>query len=222
MKKSVITGALAAAVTVGLVAAPKAEASSAKYTIKQYRTVKKYKHGMKATFSYQLPQLKGNSAAVKKINKDLKKSYSTEKKNSKTVFYWAKHFSKQDSTVFFNETFHDTNTASMTYNKNNIISFKNFNFWYAGGAGETTFGGWTYSLQTGKKLNIYHVARGSHASVKKKLIKGAKKLGADGFLLSESYLMGYGFFLKSGKVYVYPRVSSAASDKFFTLPARYK
>ncbi len=52
-------------------AAPKAEASSAKYTIKQYRTVKKYKHGIKATSSYQLPQLKGNSAAIKKINKDI-------------------------------------------------------------------------------------------------------------------------------------------------------
>ena len=218
MKKIVMAGALAAAVTVGLVAAPKAEASSAKYTIKQYRTVKKYKHGMKATFSYQLPQLKGNSAAVKKINKDLKKSYSAEKKNSKTVFYWA----KRDINEYPKETYHDTNTASATYNKNNIISFKKFNFWYAGGAGETTTSGWTYSLKTGKKLNIYDVARGSHASVKKKLIKGAKKLGADGFWLSESYLKGYGFFLKSGKVYVYPRVSSADSDKFFTLPARYK
>lgn len=74
MKKIVMAGALAAAVTVGLVAAPKAEASSAKYTIIHYRTVKKYKHGMKANFSYQLPQLKGSSAAVKKINKDIKRA----------------------------------------------------------------------------------------------------------------------------------------------------
>ncbi|GHW00006.1 hypothetical protein [Lactobacillus nasalidis] len=41
-------------------------------------------------------------------------------------------------------------------------------------------------------------------------------------MLSESYLKSYGFFLKNGIVYVYPRVSSADSDKFFTLPARYK
>ena len=75
MKKIVMAGALAASVTVGLVAAPKAEASSAKYTINHYRTVKKYKHGMKATFSYQLPQLKGKSAAVKKINKNKNNVY---------------------------------------------------------------------------------------------------------------------------------------------------
>lgn len=59
MKKIVMAGALAAAVTVGLVAAHKAEASSAKYTIKQYRTVKKYKHGMKATFFLPVAATKG-------------------------------------------------------------------------------------------------------------------------------------------------------------------
>lgn len=80
MKKIVMAGALVAAVTVGLVATPKAKASSAKYTIKQYRTVKKYKHGMKATFSYQLPQLKGNSAAIKKINKDIKRALLLRKR----------------------------------------------------------------------------------------------------------------------------------------------
>ncbi|GHV98510.1 hypothetical protein lacNasYZ03_00240 [Lactobacillus nasalidis] len=112
MKKVVIAGTLVAAAAAGLVAAPKAEASSANYTIKQYQTVKKYKHGMKGTFSYQLPQLKGNSAAVKKINKDLMKSFAAEKKNSKTVF----HFAKQDAGEYSNDTYHNTNTASVTYN----------------------------------------------------------------------------------------------------------
>ena len=104
MKKIVMAGALTAAVTVDLVAAPKAEASSAKYTINHYRTVKKYKHGMKATFPYQLPQLKGKSAAVKKINKNL--------------------------------SYYDATTAKITYNKNNVVSFKSEMKWWTGGVAE--------------------------------------------------------------------------------------
>lgn len=218
MKKIVMASALAAAVTVGLVAAPKAEASSAKYTIKQYRTVKKYKHGMKATFSYQLPQLKGNSAAVKKINKDLKKSYSAEKKNSKTVF----HFAKQDAAYFSNQTYFDTTITKATYNKSKVISFRTYKKWWAGGVRRDTLDSLTYSLKTGKKLNIYDVAKGSRASVKRKLVKGAKKLGAESYYFESLDLKDLSFVLKNSKVYVYPQVNGPTMLKSFTLPARYK
>ena len=218
MKKIVMAGALAAAVTVGLVAAPKAEASSAKYTIKQYRTVKKYKHGMKATFSYQLPQLKGNYAAVKKINKDLKKSYSAEKKNSKTVF----HFAKQDAADFSNQTYFDTTTTKATYNKSKVISFRTYKKWWAGGVRRDTLDSLSYSLKTGKKLNVYDVAKGSRASVKRKLVKGAKKLGAESYYFQSLDLKDLSFVLKNSKVYVYPQVNGPTMLKSFTLPARYK
>lgn len=133
MKKIVMAGALAAAVTVGLVAAPKAEASSAKYTINHYRTVKKYKHGMKTTFPYQLWQLKGKSAAVKKINKDIKKSLVSEKKNAKQLFNYAKDGANNG---FKNLSYYDATTTKITYNKNNVVSFKSEMKWWTGGVAE--------------------------------------------------------------------------------------
>ena len=51
-------------------------ASKARYTIRKIQEKKTYKKSS-ATYSYELPQLKGKSAAVKKINKSLK-SYYTE------------------------------------------------------------------------------------------------------------------------------------------------
>lgn len=219
MKKCVITGALVAVAAVSLVAAPKAEASSAKYTIKQYRTVKKYKHGMKATFSYQLPQLKGNSAAIKKINKDIKKSLAAEKKNAKQLFNYAKDGANNG---FKNLSYYDATTAKITYNKNNVVSFKSEMKWWAGGVAEDNIGSWTYSLKSGKKLTVYDVAQGSQASIKKKLVKGAKKFGAGTIYFESTNLKKMNFVLKKGKVYVYPQVYGYNMDKYFTLPSRYK
>ena len=45
-------------------------ASKASYTIKKIQEKKTYKNSS-AIYSYELPQLKGNSAAIKKINKSL-------------------------------------------------------------------------------------------------------------------------------------------------------
>ncbi len=133
MKKIVMAGALATAVTVGLVAAPKAEASSDKYTFNHYRTVKKYKHGMKATFPYQLAQLKGKSAAVKKINKDIKKSLVAEKQNAKQLFNYAKDGANNG---FKNLSYYDATTTKITYNKINVVSFKSEMKWWTGGVAE--------------------------------------------------------------------------------------
>lgn len=219
MKKIVMAGALAAAVTVGLVAAPKAEASSAKYTIKQYRTVKKYKHGMKATFSYQLPQLKGSSAAVKKINKDIKKSLVAEKKNAKQLFNYAKDGANNG---FKNLSYYDATTAKITYNKNGVISFR-YDQALNDGSGTFLIGSWTYSLKTGKKLTVFDVAEGDKSSVCAQLYYGAVDLGADDeYLLRTTHASKMNYTLKGGKVYVYPRIAAAYNSKYFVIPSRYK
>lgn len=218
MKKIVMAGALAAAVTVGLVAAPKAEASSAKYTIIHYRTVKKYKHGMKATFSYQLPQLKGKSAAVKKINKDIKKSLVAEKKNAKQLFNYAKDDANNG---FKNLSYYDATTAKITYNKNGVISFR-YDQALNDGSGTFLIGSWTYSLKTGKKLTVFDVAEGDKSSVCAQLYYGAVDLGADDEYLRTTHASKMNYTLKGGKVYVYPRIAAAYNSKYFTLPSRYK
>ena len=218
MKKIVMAGALAAAVTVGLVAAPKAEASSAKYTIIHYRTVKKYKHGMKATFSYQLPQLKGKSAAVKKINKDIKKSLVAEKKNAKQLFNYAKDDANNG---FKNLSYYDATTAKITYNKNGVISFR-YDQALNDGSGTFLIGSGTYSLNTGKKLTFFDVAEGDKSSVCAQLYYGAVDLGADDEYLRTTHASKMNYTLKGGKVYVYPRIAAAYNSKYFVIPPRYK
>lgn len=114
-KKYVVASALALAMSVGLVTSPKAEASSsAKYYFKQYKTVRKYKHGIKAIFAYKLPQLKGNSAAIKEINKSLRKNYTAELKHKKELFEFVKWYSKH---VGIHETYDDIVKPRATYNK---------------------------------------------------------------------------------------------------------
>ena len=60
-------------------------ATKATYTIKKIQEKKTYKSSS-ATYSYELPQLKGNSTAVKRINQSLKSSYNNDLSLKKTLF----------------------------------------------------------------------------------------------------------------------------------------
>ena len=62
-------------------------ASKATYTIKKITQKKSYKK-VSASYLYELPQLKGSSAAVKKINKSLKKDYQKDQENRESLFDW--------------------------------------------------------------------------------------------------------------------------------------
>lgn len=219
-KKFVVASALALAMSVGLVTSPKAEASSsAKYTIKQYRTVKKYKR-VKGIFSYQLPQLKGKSTVVKKINKSLRKNYTAEQNTKKKVFKFAKWESKHFRSS--HATFDDIVKTRVTYNKNGVISFRYDQALDPAGSGTFLIGSWTYSLKTGKKLTVFDVAKGDKSSVVAQLYYGAVDLGADDEYLRTTYASKMNYTLKSGKVYVYPRIASAYNSKYFVIPSRYK
>lgn len=219
-KKYVVANALALAMSVGLVTSPKAEASSsAKYYFKQYKTVRKYKHGIKAIFAYKLPQLKGNSAAIKKINESLQKNYTAELKHKKDLFEFSKWDSKH---VGSHTTYDDIVKPRATYNKNGVISFRYDQDLNIGGSGTYLIGSWTYSLKTGKKLTVFDVAEGDKSSVGAQLYHGAVDLGADDEYLRTMHASKMNYTLKGGKVYVYPRIISAYNGKYFTIPSRYK
>lgn len=89
---------------------------------------------------------------------------------------------------------------------------------------KNNIGSWTYSLKSGKKLTVYDVAQGAKqvSSIKKKLVKGAKKFGAGNVYFKSTNLKKMNLVLKKGKVYVYPQVYGYNMDKYFTLPSRYK
>lgn len=219
-KKYVVASALALAMSLGLVTSPKAEASSsAKYSIKQYKSTKKYKHGIKAIFIYQLPQISGKTAAVKKINKSLRKAYTSELKRMKEVYKDAKWSEREKLS---HSSYWDKLKAHVTYNKNNVISFRYDQDIHPARSGTYLIGSWTYSLKTGKKLTVFDVAKGDKSSVSAQLYHGAVDLGADDEYLRTTHDSKMNYTLKGGKVYVYPRIASAYNRKYFTIPSRYK
>ncbi|GHV98514.1 hypothetical protein lacNasYZ03_00280 [Lactobacillus nasalidis] len=250
MKKLIVASALAVTMLTGLATSPKVQASSsaksakvsfnAKVSFKQYKINKKYNNGIKANYYFNLPQLKGNSAAIKKINKDLLKKYkSTSYTTSKGIFVYAKNPSK--STNVKNVTFYDITKTSVSYNKNSIISFKVSKNWWAGYQNNKknvpyqAIGGWTYSLKSGKLLSITDTAKGNKASIQKKLNAGMMKYfgvkKSEKNFLYDIYLI---YYLKSGKLYLYPDIIETLNPEFtqhnppiyynshFTIESRYK
>ncbi|WP_229771903.1 hypothetical protein [Lactobacillus porci] len=137
MKKLIVASALALTTLAGLATSPKVQASStiksAKVSFKQYKINKKYKDGLTVKYSYNLPQLKGKSAAIKKINKDLLKKYRETSDPSKSIIpsKSTQGDSKQAGAIK-KVTHYDLTKISVPYNKNGIISFKVDRNWWAG------------------------------------------------------------------------------------------
>lgn len=250
MKKLIVASALALTTLAGLATSPKVQASSttksAKVSFKQYKKNKKYKDGLTVKFSFNLPQLKGKSAAIKKINKDLKKVYS-EKKSSFTGQF-TQGDSKQAGAIK-KVTHYDLTKMSVSYNKNGIISFKADHNWWAGYQDKNkkipyhVIGGLTYSLKNGKRLSITDIAKGSKSSVRKQLLAGATKkfkikkgeyVYYDIVGVLNNHGVPFNYYLKGGKVYLYPDIIEALNYDFthhnppiyynshFTIPSRYK
>lgn len=253
MKKLIVASALAFTTLAGLATSPKVQASSttksAKVSFKQYKINKKYKNGLKAKYYFNLPHLKGKSAAIKKINKDLLKKYkSSSYTTSKGIFRNAKDVSegKLSSGGFFtkNCTYYDITKTSVSYNKNGVVSFKvYYSKWggarggddgsYVGGnkrAYVKMFTGWTYSLKSGKTLGIFDTAKGNKTSIQKKLDDGVTK-----YLGAETGELPLNYYLKNGKLYVYPYFDlfnwnniyakhnpPIYYNSHFTIPSRYK
>lgn len=70
-------------------AAKKTTKKKAVYTMKNYREIHQGGGDTVAKYAYDLPQLKGNTKVVKKINKSLKKGYTQSLKDKKRCFNYA-------------------------------------------------------------------------------------------------------------------------------------
>ena len=104
-------------------------ASKATYTIKKITQKKSYKK-VSASYLYELPQLKGSSAAVKKINKSLKKDYQKDQENRESLFDWF----ESSKNYGYERAFVSHTTCSASYNQNGYISFRYGVNWYVGTA----------------------------------------------------------------------------------------
>lgn len=188
-------------------ASNKTTKTKAVYTIKKYN--KKYsKSGgrVSAQYTYHLPQLKGSSKIVKKINTSLKKGYTMSLKDKKAVFEQARE-ANNSSYYTYNDQYLTTTKCKVTYNKKGYVSFCFLHEWYAGGVHNSWTDGMTYSLKTGKKLNVADVISGNSKTVKNKIIKKyfSKIKSEDEYArkeLDSTKISKFQFYLKNGNVVV--------------------
>lgn len=110
----------------------------------------------------------------------MRKSFTEELSVKKRLYEVAKENSISSEDNF--RKHYDFITASMTYNKNNIISIRQHQTLSPCDYDMISIGGWTFSLKNGKNLNIYDVAKDKHSVVKKKLAAKLNWLGTGFFV----------------------------------------
>lgn len=179
--------------------------TKAVYSMKKYSaTYKESGNKITAVYSYQLPQLSGNSKIVKKINASLKKDYKKSLESKKECFEYAKKNKGLD--LPYSEQYHTKTTCKLVYNGKGYVSFKYHCQWYAGGVGNVWTYGMTYDLRTGKKLNVSNVISGNKNAVKQKIIdKYCSSITDSDWArdeLNDMKISDFQFYLKKGKVIV--------------------
>ena len=171
-------------------------AKKASYKIINKKETKK-RNKLKAKYLYQLPQLKGKSAAVKKINRSLKKDYKTTLEDKKHLFQ-----SLKDSPYAADEgEYYCLYKCKVTYNQKGYICFKFTGDWMAGGVHNGWEYGLTYRLKDGKKMEIQDVLSGSDYKIKKKIASTyAKKISSAGYKpIMRQDCSDFQFYVKPGK-----------------------
>lgn len=174
-----------------------AEPTTAKvsYKIEKKQQIKRCKK-LTAQYFYELPQIKGNSSAIKKINKSLAADYKASLQYRNNLFEYYELLKKSSYKKIYY-----INKCNVTYNQNGYISFRFVSKWYAGGVGENREYGLTYRLKDRKKLAVQDVASGKKSNVKKNIATAySKKFSGQGY----SYVMkmkysDFQFYIKPGK-----------------------
>lgn len=127
-------------------------ASKATYTIKKIQEKKTYK-GSSALYSYELPQLKGNSAAVRKINQSLKSSYTKDLSLKKSLFKQFNDYKKNGTLNKKRITLYASTKCTSEYNKNGYISFTYRFAWHRCRSYDSNKETVIYRLKDGKKVS---------------------------------------------------------------------
>ena len=126
--------------------------TSAKYTKQTIDQSVKYGNA-KGEVYYQRIQLKGESKAFQKINKDIQKDCDKflNSRLAKDIKEFTKNYPKEKN------TYHWRAKSSVTYNQKSIISIMVQTEWWEGGVSNTDRYGLSYSLKTRKKLRVDEV-----------------------------------------------------------------
>ncbi len=178
--------------------------SMAGYKIKEDKKEFKDKKGnVRCIVAFQYPQFTSTSPAAVKINRQLKKKSRQyfKSENFKNIKKYTKDAIKYNRFSYKTDQYLWTTYCSMSYNKDNIVSFQMAEWWYAGGVTTRDYYGLNYNLDTGKELEIKDVIKGN---AKTEILKAAKKyLKGD----KEAYKIikdtkKYKFYFEKGTVYI--------------------
>ncbi len=175
-------------------------ATHASYKMINKEETRKYGR-MSAKYLYQLPQLKGNSAAIKKINKSLRADYKRTFGNKRSLFEYFEMDKHNPSRQNYGSKYYATVTCEPVYNRKGYISFKFVSKWYAGGVANYHEYGLTYRLRDGKKLGIQDVIAGNRNTVKQRIASTyAIKVSYRGYepIMQMKYSK-FQFYIKPGK-----------------------
>lgn len=164
---------------VPVAAATKAPTKASVTTVKKdlsktYRDKKGHK--IKLNYYYKRVSVKGSSAAVKKINKTLKAA-SDEFMSKKRATNLANIVNFSLPLGYSGQTFTDTATSKVTYNKKGILSIAVTVTECNGGTRTVDTYGYTFRLKDGKLLKLTNVCSGGTNAIKTAIWNGAKKAG---------------------------------------------
>lgn len=156
-------------------------ATKAEYTYKTYDKSKTYK-GKKSTIKdiekYKRVILKGDSKAVKKINKVLKAECDAKLAGMPTG-----NAERDVDMLGFDIEYSNIYTSKVTYNDNGVISIRINYEWFQGGTVNYGCDCYTFDLTTGERLKLTDACKGSNASLTKKIkTKLIKKYSKDAFM----------------------------------------
>ena len=144
-------------------------ASKAMYTIRNMQEKKTYKSSS-ATYSYQLPQLKGSSAAVKKINKSLKADYNKKQQLKKDLFQQFNTYKKKGTLNKRSLKLFANMKCTVDYNKDGYIRFAYRFAWHGCSSYDATKTTVIYRLKDGKKVSKIPISAADKSALN--LIKG--------------------------------------------------
>ena len=145
-------------------------AKSTVCTIKTKKIVYKDNEGnIRGVISYQYPQLQGDTAAIKKINKAIRKErdkFFTSEKADEFRSYLTDEY-------WIHERYFYMRRCKIRYNEGNVLSFTESEVFFAGFSSHTYYHGYNYNTKTGKKITYKNAIKGN---ARKKITKATKKM----------------------------------------------
>ena len=178
-----------------------------RYKMKKIKEIAKNRTGRTiAEVQCEYPVLKGKKRGIKLINKAIYEDVKMFNKSKKDVIDSAKI---NEQNIIEEEVWYKRNICKVTYNKNNIISIRILNSWYAGGTVEDDYSGYNFYISSGKNVKLKDLLNKSNKKIKNqvwsKLVKDWVNGDEKSFIKDQFDNIDvneYKFYIKEKRVFI--------------------